>query len=71
LESQGDNRGLVFNDNGTVRMDCDQVNDGVTEQAVGPPWQVAVSRPKQQLTPEIATEVATSSEATALVPFSV
>jgi hypothetical protein len=25
--------GLVFNDNGTLRMDCGQVNDGVTESA--------------------------------------
>jgi hypothetical protein len=23
--------GLIFNDNGTLRMDCDQINDGVTE----------------------------------------
>jgi hypothetical protein len=23
--------GLLFNDNGTFRMDCNQVNDGVTE----------------------------------------
>ena len=23
--------GLVFNDNGTLRMDCAQVNDGVVE----------------------------------------
>jgi hypothetical protein len=23
--------GLVFNDNGTLRMDCAQINDGVTE----------------------------------------
>jgi hypothetical protein len=23
--------GLVFNDNGTLRMDCSQVNDGVAE----------------------------------------
>jgi hypothetical protein len=23
--------GLVFNDNGTLRMDCSQVNDGVPE----------------------------------------
>jgi hypothetical protein len=23
--------GLVFNDNGTLRMDCAQVSDGVTE----------------------------------------
>jgi hypothetical protein len=23
--------GLVFNDNGTLRMDCAQVNDGVAE----------------------------------------
>jgi len=24
-------RGLIFDDNGTLRMDCDQVNDGVPE----------------------------------------
>jgi hypothetical protein len=23
--------GLVFNDNGTLRMDCAQINDGVAE----------------------------------------
>jgi len=23
--------GLIFNDNGTLRMDCAQVNDGVSE----------------------------------------
>jgi hypothetical protein len=23
--------GLVFNDNGTLRMDCGQINDGVAE----------------------------------------
>jgi hypothetical protein len=24
-------RGVIFNDNGTLRMDCEQINDGVTE----------------------------------------
>ncbi|MGA7632175.1 MAG: hypothetical protein WCB11_15540 [Terriglobales bacterium] len=28
--------GLVFNDNGTLRMDCAQVNDGVNETPQSP-----------------------------------
>lgn len=38
--------GLVFNDNGTLRMDCAQVNDGVPEQAPSftAPWPTPAHR---------------------------
>jgi hypothetical protein len=55
--------GLAFNDNGTLRMDCAQVNDGVafstlsTSAAKSAPDQLRIVRYREQGAQQTTTEI--------------